>query len=112
MKCRLVRDLEFVTVGWKSSGYVHEHPECWRLVRHGCAEPADDECRERANMTVEEMAVVQHAYGRVSRGIAPEDYAAFDAGEMVGYRADGSMIPGPNYQEELDLDEEEEKDDD
>lgn len=78
-------------------GHVVDHPEAYRLVRHGVANPLDDECRRWAGMTPEQIAAAQHAYRRVEKGIAPEDYAAFDAGEMLGYDDDGEWVPGPNY---------------
>lgn len=72
--------------------------DCWMLVQQGCAEPADDECDARAGrMTRERLAEAQHAYERVSRGIAPEDYERFDKGEIVGYNPDGTDKPGPNW---------------
>jgi hypothetical protein len=61
----------------------------------GVAEPVDDECRTRANRTPEQMAAAAHAYERTRLGIHPEDFEKFDAGEIVGYNADGSYIPGP-----------------
>lgn len=40
---------------WKP-GDVIEHPECWRLVRFGICKPFDEECRQRAGMTDEQIA--------------------------------------------------------
>ena len=75
---------------------VIDHPDAWKLVRMGMAVPADEECGVAANMTEREMAVVQHAQGRVTAGIHPDDYEAYDAGLMTGYYPDGSHRPGPN----------------
>ena len=77
-------------------GTIREHSDAWKWVRMGVAVPADEECGVKANMTEHQQKVVQHAQRRVSKGIAPEDYAAFDAGEMIGYFPDGTARPGPN----------------
>ena len=82
--------------GKKPIGTILESPNCWKLVRMGAAICADEECEQRVNMTDRELATVQHAQRRVRAGIHPEDYDAFDAGEMTGYYPDGSFIPGPN----------------
>jgi|LSQX01.1.fsa_nt_gb hypothetical protein len=80
-------------------GTVIEHQDAWKLVRLGCAVPADDECAAKANMTQRQMAVAQHAQRRAAAGIHPEDFDAYDRGEMVGYFPDGSWIPGENADE-------------
>lgn len=77
--------------------FVDEGPDSWMLVAHGVAVPADEECRVKVNMTPEEMTKAQHAYERLSRGIHPNDWAEFDAGEMIGYDEQGRKIPGPNF---------------
>jgi hypothetical protein len=83
----------------KPSGTLIRHPDAWRLVQMGVAEPADDECDAKAGMTANDQIRARHAYERLSLGIHPEDFAAFDAGHMRGYNRDGSWIPGPNYAE-------------
>jgi len=60
----------------------------------GVAEPVDDDCAKAANMTERQMQQAQRGAKR-SR-IAPEDYDAFERGEMIGYYDDGTHIPGPN----------------
>jgi hypothetical protein len=62
----------------------------------GVAVPADEECANAANMTDMAMKTAQHAQRRTSMGIHPEDFEAFDSGEMEGYYPDGSDRPGPN----------------
>jgi len=89
------------------AGEIIEHPDAFRLVQIGCAEPADDECATSHGMTAEQLAAARHAYVRTAAGIWPEDFAAFDAGMMTGYSPDGSPIPGPNYVEPQEEDEEE-----
>ncbi|TXH56422.1 MAG: hypothetical protein E6Q97_06480 [Desulfurellales bacterium] len=37
------------------AGFVIDHPECWKLVKIGTAKPADEECKEAAGMTPEQM---------------------------------------------------------
>lgn len=92
---------------WKV-GAIIDMPDCWRAVAHGWAEPADDECAEAAgHMTREQLDAAQKAYTRINLGIHPEDYAAFDAGEILGYNPDGSYKPGPNWVEPVEDDDEE-----
>ncbi|MGA2035879.1 MAG: hypothetical protein ABSG68_26830 [Thermoguttaceae bacterium] len=111
MKCRFLIDMErpfetpeeeaaFRATGRfpiRPAGSELENPEAYLLVRMGCAEPADPECEAAHGMGPEQLAAARTAYVRVAAGIHPDDYAAFDAGEMVGYDADGRPIPGPNY---------------
>jgi hypothetical protein len=79
------------------AGTIDDGPDSWRLVMAGVAEPADEECRAKCNLSREQMDTLQHAYDRLSLGIHPDDWAAFDAGEMIGYDERGRHIPGPNY---------------
>lgn len=79
-------------------GTIIDHPDAWRLVRMGCAVPEDEECEAVANVPPEKRAAMQEHYRMVALGIHPEDYEAFQAGEMEGY-VDGKPIPGP-YAEE------------
>jgi hypothetical protein len=78
-------------------GTVIDNPDSWLLVTHGVAIPDDEECRIKAGMTPAEMVQQQHVYNRLAAGIHPDDWAAFDAGEMIGYDAQGRKIPGPNF---------------
>lgn len=80
---------------WKK-GAVVNNPKSFRLVQQGMCEPADEECRIRANMSPERMKLAQNAFGRLAAGIHPDDFDRYDRGEMLGYNADGSDIPGPN----------------
>lgn len=77
-----------------------EHPDAYMLVRQGVALPADEECEKAADRTAEQLAAAQYAYERLSRGVIPDDFAAYDRGEMVGYNPDGSWRPGPAYRGE------------
>jgi len=111
MKCRLLRAMErgcktaeeeraFRTSGQfpvVAAGTVIDDPEAYQLVRMGIAEAADAECEAIHGMTPETAAAARKAYERVERGIHPTDYAAYDAGEMIGYDQEGNPIPGPNY---------------
>ena len=109
MKCRTVLELDCMCETCRSGGECTaypdrkvpagteiEHPDAFKLVRRGAAEPADEECAEAAGMTEYQMAVAQHAQRRTAAGIHPEDFEAFDAGLMVGYYPDGRHVPGPN----------------
>jgi len=84
-------------------GTVIDHPKAYMLVRMGSAEPADSECEVAAGVSPERRRELQRKYRMADRGIHPEDYEAFESGQMKGYNHDGSWIPGSNYVEpELD----------
>lgn len=102
MKAKTIRPLNTVKSerfpdGLLPAGFIDEGPESWKLVVHGVAIPEDEECRLKVNMTPEEMAQRQHVYNRLAVGIHPEDWAAYDRGEMIGYDEQGRKIPGPNF---------------
>lgn len=104
MICRLVRDMQCrpcdeFPKGVKPAGTTIAHPDSWKLVRMGVAEPHDAECERAAAMTECDQVRARAAYERLELGIHPEDFQAFDAGYMRGYNRDGSWIPGPNYAE-------------
>jgi len=88
--------------GTRPAGTVIDHPDAYKLVRRGCAVPADQECTDKASMTPEMAQRARDAYAKADAGLLPEDYPAWDAGWMRGYNPDGSWIPGPNA---ADLDE-------
>jgi len=94
---------EFPT-GIKPTGTTIRHPEAFKLVQMGVAEPADAECHAAHGMTQQQIQAAQAAYEKVSRGIHPDDYDAFDRGEMVGYDGNGEPIPGPNAIDDYDPD--------
>jgi hypothetical protein len=115
MKCKLLREMQYIPDGWKGSGKLPSHPvgheidnpDAFKLVQMGCAVPADAECEEAHGMTLQQLQAAQHAYVRTELGIHPDDFAAYEAGVMIGYNDDGSYKPGPNY-EEAEADDEEE----
>jgi len=80
-------------------GAVIDDRRAYLLVRQGVAVPDDDECRQAAAMSDEQVGRAQHAYGRVAAGIRPEDYELYDTGQITGYDPDGDYVPGPNWQE-------------
>lgn len=82
--------------GIKPAGTITDHPDAYKLVQQGCAEPADEECAKRAGITEAQWKKAVYAYQRLARGIHPDDFAAYDRGEMIGYYPDGSFKPGPN----------------
>lgn len=88
-------------------GTVINDPECYKLVLNGVAVPADDECREKDTRTPEQVEAAEAAFKRLQLGIHPDDFKAYQAGEMVGYQKDGTPIPGPNAKQKTDDDEEE-----
>lgn len=81
---------------WRTD-VVFDHPTGYRLVQNGDAIPMDEECEAAAGLKPEQLTVVQYNRERLARGIAPEDWDAYDKGYMTGYAPDGSWIPGPNY---------------
>jgi hypothetical protein len=85
VKAKLIRDMPRPKGQVAPAGEVIDHPNAWRLVRMGVAEPADDECRAKADMSPEKMERAKVRYERTDLGIHPEDFAAFDSGWMVGY---------------------------
>jgi hypothetical protein len=100
MKAAMIRTASWVPSperqGTISIGTIIDHPEAWLLVQLGYAEPADDECAAKANMTPERMRIAQEECEMRERGIHPDDRDAYRSGEMTGYDADGNPIPGPN----------------
>lgn len=106
MKARLLRDLKTspksiakFPKGIVPKGTVVECKNAWFYVKLGVAEPADEECKKRANMTPDKIARQSLIYERTERGIHPKDFEAYEAGLMTGYNPDGSWIPGPAYEE-------------
>ena len=101
MKVKLIREMQgdqcaqFLD-GKRPAGTVIDDPEAYLLVQLGVAIPVDEEATRAAGMSELQMNHAQRAYQKVSLGIHPEDYERFDSGEMAGYYADGSEIPGPN----------------
>jgi hypothetical protein len=102
MKCKTLYDLgcfpdDDFPEGVKPAGTIIDHPDAYRLVQLGVAEPADEECEQKHGMTHENMLAKQKTFPRIARGILPEDYEAFENGEMIGYDNQGRWVPGPNY---------------
>lgn len=105
MKCRLLFDCgcrvdESHPDGIRRAGEIIEHPDAYKLVRRGAAESADEECEQAADMTPDQLEFAQKRYPMIAAGIHPEDYGAWERGEMRGYYPDGSHIPGPNAPDE------------
>ena len=98
MLCRLLREMPSGIEPGRilPAGHLVDHPDAYRLVQMGCAESVDVECDTAAAMTPEKTAAARFAFERTRLGIIPEDFEAYANGEMVGYFADGSWIPGPN----------------
>ncbi len=90
------------------AGTIIDDPNCFWIVRMGQAEAADPECAKAAGQTPEQFAAAVHAAKRLAAGIAPEDFAKFDGGEITGYDADGNYVKGPNWVEATSENEEDE----
>lgn len=50
-------------------GDIVDHPEAYKLVELGIATPEDDECREAAGLSDEQIEVRLKAYSKLSRGM-------------------------------------------
>lgn len=118
MKCKMCKDMDAISpdkwppgrvdpsvlpdileTGIIPAGTIIDQPEAYKFVRHGIADPVDEECRIAAGMSEPEIVVAKMRQRRVSAGIHPDDYDVYDQGIMVGYNPDGSFKPGPNYEE-------------
>jgi hypothetical protein len=90
------------TVPYFRKGAILKEPDAYRLVQHGCAIAADDECAVAAARTPEELERAQHAYERLRRNIPREHWAIYDAGYISGVTYDGDkeiLVPGPRWDE-------------
>lgn len=84
----------FILAAFWNPGAVIEFPDCYWAVRHGWAVPADDECRDAAGMTEEQLQAAMKLYPKIAAGIVPADYDLYDAGVITGYTAIDSLVPG------------------
>lgn len=55
------------------AGTIIDHPEVWKLVQWGTAEPADDECRERAyrDRTDDQIQSARDSQAMMRAGLQP-----------------------------------------
>ena len=106
-------------------GTMYHDEECWRLVANCVAEAIDDECRAKVVRTPEQLAEktawmadgdafkevlmtsVEWSALRLERGIHPDDFKRYEAGEIIGYTQHGDYVHGPNWKPEETEDEEE-----
>jgi len=102
-------------LGFVPAGTILEDPPgkkkprgVWLLVCLGLAVPADEECEKAAGMTAEQMLAAQHSSRRARAGIMPEDWDKYDRGLIAGYNADGSPIPGPNADNDYEIEDDDE----
>jgi hypothetical protein len=114
MRCRLLRELEqspALPQDWQyfeqhghfemlPAGTVINNPSAFQLVRLGVAVADDEQCERAHGMNQQQLDAARHAAERVGLGIHPDDYPAYEAGQMRGYNPDGSWIPGPNFSDE------------
>mgnify|MGYP001574454573 CR=1 FL=1 len=77
-------------------GTLIDDQQAAMLVLMGVAEAADDECAAATVRTPEQIEAAKTALVKLEARIDPADFAAFDAGEMIGYDVDGNIVPGPN----------------
>ena len=118
MKAKLIREMDRLdhenlnangklTVKKVPAGTIIDHPDAFLLVRQGCAIAADDECQQKAGMTADRLKAAQYAYKRTAAGINPDDFDAYDAGLMVGYKPDGTWELGPAADPDAEQDDDE-----
>jgi len=71
LKCKLFWDSYGGTDNhFIPAGTVIDHPDCWKLVRNGHAEPADDECKQKANMTADDIEAAKAHFHKLAMGRA------------------------------------------
>lgn len=70
-------------------GHVIHHWDAHKLVRQGVAVPNDKDCARRVGMSDDALEKVQKSYERAARGIDPDDWGAYERGEMDGYNEHG-----------------------
>ncbi len=92
----VMRNGHLTVVRYWKLGAELDHPDAFIQVQQGCAIPADAECAEACGMSEEAMERAQQAYERTNRGIHPDDFGKYAAGEIAGYDGNGDYIPGPN----------------
>jgi len=69
MKCRTLVDMPN-RGGVMPAGAEIEHPQAFRLVQQGMAEPADDECRERVGQSSSSArATIEAAADQIGRHV-------------------------------------------
>lgn len=78
------------------------------LVGNGDCEPADAEAEEACKGWTTRRADVLLSREMLAKAIEPEDRERFRKGEILGYDADGNDIPGPNWSEPDDEEQDEE----
>lgn len=84
MKCRLLVRLEASPSAklppgtWYEIGHVIEHPQAWRLVQQGVAEPLDEECEAKAGLTLEQRILRHQAFLDFQARVKPEAEATDD----------------------------------
>jgi hypothetical protein len=89
--------------GWKFCRTDIDHEttaeQAWLHVKNMDAEPADDEARALCQPLLDRSDKGRLLLAReaVAKGIHPDDLQAFYDGVILGYKTDGSYIPGPNW---------------
>lgn len=55
------------------AGTEIEHPDCWRLCKHGVCEPVDQECRDKTGLTDEQLLKRYERYQLLDHGQLSSD---------------------------------------
>ena len=69
MKAKLISAEDCGPRGWLPAGTIMESPDAYKLVIHGVAEPADDECRIAAGMTPEKTEAAVAFQKKAKKGL-------------------------------------------
>ncbi len=69
MKAKLLSEEDGGAQGILPRGTIIDHPDAYKLVLHGVAEPADDECRTKAGMTPEKAAAAVAFQTKAKKGL-------------------------------------------
>ena len=115
MKAKLIRDMAVLPKRVKEghppimlAGTIIDHPKAYRLCQQGVAVPEDKECMDATRISDSVMEEKIIAYDLADKGIARDDFSAFNRGLMVGYKPDGTTgdtwKPGPSWTEGCEVD--------
>jgi len=93
------KDGSFAEIAIYRKGTVFEGAMALQLCRTGQASPADEECARAVGMSPDELEVLRVEYEMNVKGVNNKgDRELYRAGVIVGYNADLSYQPGPNWE--------------
>lgn len=69
MKAKLLNEEDGGAKGKLPAGTVIDHPDAYKLVLHGVAEPFDDECRKKAGLSPEKASAAVAFQAKAKKGL-------------------------------------------